>query len=79
MQTRSRSRALSIDFDEASRAWMQNKKRVGQTYVYICGKSLKNGKTCQITQVDGKETCKRHSSREPTVLLAPLRPLPFSF
>lgn len=61
MQTRSQSREFKIDFDEASRAWMQNKKRVGQTYVYICGKLLKNGKTCQMTQVDGLETCKRHS------------------
>lgn len=61
MQTRSQSRAVIIDFDEASCAWMQNKKRVGQSYVYICGKSLKNGKTCQNAQVDGQETCKRHS------------------
>ena len=61
MQTRSQSREFKIDFDEASRAWMQNKKRVGQSYVYICGKSLKNGKTCQSTPVDGQEACKRHS------------------
>jgi len=78
MQTRSQSRAPSIDFDEASRAWTQNKKRVGQSYVYICGKSLRNGKMCQNTPVDNQETCKRHACREPTVLLAPLRPLPLS-
>jgi len=61
MQTRSQSREFKIDFDEASRAWMQNKKRVGQSCVYICGKSLKNGKTCQNAPVDGQEACKRHS------------------
>lgn len=61
MQTRSQSREFKIDFDEASRAWMQNKKRVGQSYIYICGKSLRNGKTCLNTRVDNQETCKRHS------------------
>ena len=27
---------VQIDFDEASRCWMKNKVRVGQSYKYIC-------------------------------------------
>jgi hypothetical protein len=51
MITRSKARAMvmhiDIDFDAASEAWMKNKKRIGQGYVYICGALCKNGKTCQ--------------------------------
>lgn len=67
MQTRSQTRNLlkqfeiDIDFDKASRAWMQNKKRVGQSYVYICGKCMSTGKPCQREPVEGQARCKRHS------------------
>jgi len=61
MQTRSQSRGFKIDFDEASRAWMQNKKRAGQSYVYICGKCSATGKPCQREPVEGQARCKRHS------------------
>ena len=45
MQTRSQTAKLNvikhelevkIDFDEASREWNANKKRIGQMYVYTC-------------------------------------------
>ena len=37
-----------IDFDEAHEAWMANKKKTSNgCYVYLCGKSLKNGKSCR--------------------------------
>jgi hypothetical protein len=47
MITRSQSMKNTIDFDEASMAWMANKKRIGQSYIYICRFSCKNGKPCQ--------------------------------
>ena len=49
-----------IDFDEASRAWNQNKKKIDNgCYVYICGHKLKNGKTCQ-KQVKNISKCSLH-------------------
>lgn len=46
MKTRSQSRKqlleVNIDFDEASRYWNMNKKRIGNgCYAYICGTPLK--------------------------------------
>ena len=38
---------VNIDFDEAHEAWMKNKKKVGDSYVYICGVVTKNGTYCQ--------------------------------
>jgi hypothetical protein len=64
MQTRSKTRELilsvDIDFDASSRAWMQNKKRVGQIYKYICGKQLDKGKICQRRPVLNQEFCRSH-------------------
>ena len=64
MQTRSKTRELilsvDIDFDASSRAWMQNKKRVGQIYTYICGKQLDKGKICQRCPVLNQEFCRSH-------------------
>ena len=73
MLTRSQTRArlattpydVDIDFDDASRAWHANKKRVGQMYVYICGHDLRNGGTCQrrslSTCIDGH--CFQHAKQ----------------
>jgi hypothetical protein len=38
---------VDIDFDEASRAWNQNKMHGGSTYVYCCGFIKPNGAACQ--------------------------------
>ena len=38
---------VNIDFDEASKAWLMNKRRVDESYVYICGATTKKGKCCQ--------------------------------
>ena len=41
----------NIDFDDAHDCWMSNKKKMGNgTYVYICGKPMRNGKCCQRIQ-----------------------------
>jgi hypothetical protein len=37
---------VTIDFDEASRQWMRNKKRK-KGYIYCCGKTKRNGKPCR--------------------------------
>ena len=59
MQTRSQSKYPVIDFDEAHQAWMLNKKkRENGTYVYICGKPLKNGILCK--NVNKKNGCGIH-------------------
>ena len=38
---------VHIDFDFASEMWMKNKKRFGQSYVYVCGHITKRGGYCQ--------------------------------
>jgi hypothetical protein len=39
---------VNINFNEASRAWHQNKKKqLSGTYKYVCGAVLKNGNFCQ--------------------------------
>ena len=51
-------------FDESSRAWMENKKRKGQVYVYICTGVYKNGNKCNNAVVTREEFCKVHLKRE---------------
>ena len=55
---------VDIDFDDAHDEWASNKKRgPNGTYVYICGRILKNGKKCQQTCIDKiglYSGCKRH-------------------
>lgn len=36
-----------FDFDESSKIWRQNKKKVGYGFEYVCGFIKKNGKPCQ--------------------------------
>lgn len=52
---------IEIDFDEASGAWMKNKKRVGQGYVYICGATCKNGKKCVKCVSNAEVYCRVHA------------------
>jgi hypothetical protein len=50
MKTRSQSREfeVNIDFDEASKLWNSNKKRLSNgCYEYVCGKYLENGLFCK--------------------------------
>jgi hypothetical protein len=50
MKTRSQSREfeVNIDFDEASKLWNSNKKRLNNgCYEYVCGKQLENGLFCK--------------------------------
>lgn len=51
-----------INFDEASRAWMMNKKRVGASYKYVCGHRTINGGACQ-NVVSANTKCYRHKKK----------------
>ena len=51
---------VNIDFDEASREWNRNKKRVDQSYVYICGAVTKEGSYCQNKRYKNCNFCYVH-------------------
>ena len=52
---------VNIDFDEASKAWMINKKKIGDgSYTYVCGITTKQGKPCQNKPMKGKCKCSVH-------------------
>lgn len=63
MQTRSQSKELevNIDFDEASSAWMSNKKKTKNgCYIYTCEHICKNGKKCNYETLKNIFLCRRH-------------------
>lgn len=59
------SYSVDIDFDEASREWSANKKRVGQMYLYVCGTKLSSGKRCQNRPGNTLDRCcKKHTDNK---------------
>jgi len=53
--------SIDIDFDEASRLWNSNKKKMKNcTYEYVCGKMLKNGQFCKRKLIN-TESCNIHN------------------
>jgi len=46
MKTRSQTKQVIIDFDDASNAWMVNKVRRGAMVYYLCTAMQKSGKPC---------------------------------
>ena len=54
---------VNIDFDEASREWNRNKKRVDQSYVYICGAVTKEGSYCQNKRYKNCNFCYVHRKK----------------
>lgn len=63
MQTRSQTIFPIINFDEAHKEWMLNKKkRENGMFTYICGKPLSSGRLCQM--IDKNDGCYIHSYRE---------------
>lgn len=64
MKTRSQTKDVIIDFDEASKAWLQNKRRLPNgCYSYICGEPTKNGGNCSKKPVNGECRCYQHLSK----------------
>ena len=53
---------VDIDFDEASKMWKFNKKRMGNgTYKYICCELNKSGLKCGRNIADDTACCKTHN------------------
>jgi hypothetical protein len=51
---------VEIDFDEASKAWRENKKSIGNgSFKYICCAD-KNGKKCGVKCMDREIYCRSH-------------------
>lgn len=49
-----------VDFDEASKAWRENKKSIGNgSFKYICCVD-KNGKKCGVKCIDREIYCRSH-------------------
>jgi|688.fasta_scaffold339351_1 hypothetical protein len=81
MQTRSQTRSqaigmwvptelavyeVDIDFDEASRMWEYNKKRIGSgSYKYICCVLNKSGVKCSRQVVGDTKYCRGHNKTMP--------------
>ena len=54
---------VNIDFDSASKAWLQNKKRSGEGYyTYICGHLTKKGTPCNKKPMKNKNYCHIHTN-----------------
>jgi hypothetical protein len=50
-----------IDFDEASRAWRENKKCLKNgRFAYICGKVTKTGNRCERRPKENESFCFQH-------------------
>ena len=61
MNTRSQTNYVSIDFDEASEAWRQNKKHIGQGHFkYICSIEKKDGAKCGNSCYKNSQFCWAH-------------------
>jgi hypothetical protein len=55
---------VDIDFDEASKMWKFNKKRMGNgTYKYICCELNKSGLKCGRNIADDAACCKTHNKK----------------
>jgi len=54
-----------IDFDEASKAWRENKKSIGNGhYKYICCQTTKTGKKCNRVSMPSVDFCKMHAKKQ---------------
>lgn len=53
---------VDIDFDGASRAWLQNKKKLNDcTYKYVCVHCSISGRRCGRAPLANSDYCKAHS------------------
>lgn len=65
MKTRSQKISViyevNIDFDEASKAWRENKKKLDNgNFIYVCGALTKTGNICNKKRINGFDFCKIH-------------------
>ena len=63
---------VDIDFDEASMAWMANKKRMGNgMYKYVCCAMTKTGKRCSRKNMKDSDHCVVHQELQPKPVAKP--------
>lgn len=48
-------------FDESCKAWMQNKRRKGESMVYICAATCLSGNACVNSVITTTEFCRIHT------------------
>lgn len=54
---------VNIDFDEASKAWMQNKRKITNgCYVYRCIANTKKGQPCKCKPTQNSLYCHIHAN-----------------
>ncbi len=62
MKTRSQTYTVEIDFDEASREWLKNKRKLRDaTYKYVCMHTFMSGRHCSRSPDPGTEYCFTHN------------------
>jgi hypothetical protein len=66
MQTRSKTKInileVNVDFEEASRYWNSNKKKMQNGfYKYVCGFEKKNGNYCKKPLCKDTNRCNQHA------------------
>lgn len=47
-------------FDESSKAWLHNKRRKGESMVYLCAAICKTGNPCSNSALPMKTFCRTH-------------------
>lgn len=63
MKTRSQTYIVEIDFDEASREWLKNKRKLRDaTYKYKCMRQFMSGRYCSRTPEPGEDYCFAHNT-----------------
>ncbi len=56
---------VNIDFDEASKAWMQNKRKITNgCYVYTCIATTKKGEPCKCKPSQNSQYCHIHTNTQ---------------
>jgi hypothetical protein len=54
---------VNIDFDQASKLWNSNKKKLNNgCYEYVCGKELQNGEFCK-NKIKNSPFCFIHKNK----------------
>jgi hypothetical protein len=63
-QSKNQELDVTIDFDEASKAWLANKVRVGPgCYRYTCVAITKTGQPCKRVAIQGQDCCPIHTQK----------------
>jgi hypothetical protein len=53
-----------IDFADASKEWLANKRRKGSMYIYTCDHTYQNGRRCGRDVYKAEPLCRQHWALE---------------